>query len=205
MTIEKVDLRKAVPAFKAAKKAGFVDVPAMNFIQVDGRGDPNTSKEFAAAIEALYPVAYTLKFMAKNGSFGIDYGVAPLEGLWWAKDMGDFLAGKKENWIWTLMIMQPDFVTEAMYKEAKEKVTAKKDLPAISKIRFAKFAEGKCAQVLYTGPYADEHDTILSLHNFIKQNGYELRGYHHEIYLNDARRTAPEKLKTIIRQPVAKK
>lgn len=205
MTIEKVDLKKTLSFYKAKDTPEFIDIPTMNYLQVDGKGDPNTSKDFQQAIEALYSVAYTLKFMVKNGPAAIDYGVLPLEGLWWAKDPNDFLTGKKDNWSWTLMIMQPDFVTSSLYDVAKEQAAERKELPALPKLRMGRYKEGKCAQVLYTGPYDKEHDTILELHEFIKNNGYQLHGYHHEIYLNDMRRTAPEKLRTIIRQPVTKK
>lgn len=204
MATTKIDLKKIVSSYKAGKKPAFMNVPTMKYLQIDGKGNPNTSRDFEQAIEALYSVAYTLKFMVKKGPTAVDYGVGPLEGLWWAKDMNDFLQGNKDNWYWTLMIMQPELVTEAMYEEAKESAAKRKDLPALSKMRFQKFAEGMCAQVLYTGPYSGEHDTILGLHGFIEGNGYKLHGYHHEIYLNDARRTAPEKLKTVIRQPAFK-
>lgn len=204
MTQEKIDYKKSLPLYKPGKNPEFVDVPAMNYIQVDGKGDPNTSTDFQDAIEALYSVSYTLKFMIKKGGTGVDYGVLPLEGLWWAKDMNDFITGNKDKWSWTLMVMQPEFVTVAMYEDAKKMAADRKDLPALPKLRFAKFTEGKCAQVMYTGPYNKEQDIIMALHEFIKSNGYKLTGYHHEIYMNDMRRTAPEKLKTIIRQPVKK-
>ncbi len=204
MTQEKVDLVRSNPAYKATKKMVFSEVPDMNFLQIDGKGNPDKSMEFQDAIEALYAISYGLKFMVKKGDIGIDYHVAPLEGLWWAKDMNDFRSGKKDNWLWTLMIMQPDFITGSMIAEAKYYATEKKDLAALHKMRFSKFAEGTSAQVLYTGPFDKEHDTILALHEFIKSNGYELHGKHHEIYLSDMRRTAPEKLRTIIRQPVKK-
>ncbi len=171
---------------------------------IDGKGDPNTSKDFQDAIETLYSVAYTLKFMVKKGEIGIDYGVMPLEALWWADDMNDFSAGKKDNWYWTAMILQPDLITNDLYKEAKKMAASRKELVAIDKLRFEQFKEGTCAQVLYVGPYNNETETIISLHKFVKEQGYQLSGKHHEIYLNDARRTAPEKLKTIIRQAIKK-
>lgn len=202
MPENKIDFKKTLPCYKAGNKPAFIDVPAMNFIQIDGKGDPNTSKAYEDAITALYPVAYALKFMVKRGPLAVDYGVAPLEGLWWADDMNDFLEGRKQNWKWTMMIMQPEMVTEEMYEEAKAAALKKNKQSAIEQLRFARFDEGRCAQVMYTGPYSGEHDTIMALHKFIKDNSCGLGGHHHEIYMNDMRRTAPEKLKTIIRQPV---
>lgn len=202
--MEKIDFKKQLKdLYKAsAKKIDVVEVPAMNFLMVDGQGDPNTSKSFVEAIEALYPLSYTLKFMAKKGALGIDYGVMPLEGLWWADDMSSFSAGNKEDWQWTLMIMQPDFITEEMVTEAVQEVKKKKGPPALSLVRFEAFTEGKAAQTLHIGPYSEEGPTIKKLHGFIEKSGCQRGGKHHEIYLSDMRRTASEKLKTIIRQPL---
>ena len=180
-----------------------VKVPPMNYLMVDGKGDPNTSKEFVEAIETLYPVAYTLKFMCKR-ELNIDYGVMPLEGLYWAVDMEKFDVNDKDSWLWTLMIMQPEIITKDMYTKALEQVKTKKNPPALDKIKFEKMTEGKSAQVMYVGPYAKEGPTVLKLHDFIRSNGGKLNGEmkkHHEIYLNDMSRTAADKLKTIIRQP----
>jgi len=200
----KIDFKKALPGYKArVGKPELLTIPAMNYLQIDGMGDPNHSIEFQQAIEALYTVAYTLKFMIKKQS-GTDYGVAPLEGLWWADDMNDFLFSRKENWKWTAMIMQPKYVTYTLYKDAIKTAAGKKDLPSFNKMRLEIMDEGLCVQVLYTGPYADEGPTIQSLHKFAKDNAFHLCGKHHEIYLNDQRKTAPDKLKTIIRQPVIK-
>lgn len=203
--MEKIDFKKKLSFYKGkVGKPEMVSIPTMNYLQINGIGDPNISKDFRQAIEALYSVAYTLKFMVKKGALGIDYGVPPLEGLWWADDMNDFLSANKENWKWTAMIMQPEFITDALYREGVKAAAGKKVLPALSKMRLEKFDEGLCVQVLYIGPYSAEGPTIQSLHDFAKDNGCQLRGKHHEIYLNDQRRTAPEKLKTIIRQPVSK-
>ena len=200
--MEKIDFKKQLAHLykPSAKQCQWVDVPAMNFIMIDGHGDPNTSPQFTAAIEALYPVAYTLKFTLKN-EHGYDYGVLPLEGLWWADDMDDFLRGNKSNWDWTLMIMQPDIITPDMVRMAVDKVKAKNNPPAIDQLRFESYAEGKSAQIMHIGPYSEEAENISKLHEFIATAGLERRGKHHEIYLSDMRRTAPEKLKTIIRQP----
>ncbi len=199
----KIDLKRELKHLYAssAKEAAIVDVPDMSFLMVDGQGDPNTSQEFKDAVEALYGVSYALKFMVKKAR-SVDYVVMPLEGLWWADDMRDFLVGNKNQWKWTLMIMQPEQVTEDLVHRAVERVKKKKNPPALSKTRFESYHEGLSAQIMYIGPYSDEHPTIEKLHGFIEEKGYRLRGKHHEIYLSDPRRAAPEKMKTIIRQPV---
>ncbi|WP_297693845.1 GyrI-like domain-containing protein [uncultured Eudoraea sp.] len=182
-------------------KIEFSEVPEMNFLMIDGAGNPNTSLVYKEAIEALYSLSYTLKFMIKKGEVGIDYGVMPLEGLWWVDDMSKFDQNKKEDWKWTAMIMQPEIVTKEMVAIATEEVRNKKDPKALSKIRFEAFKEGKVAQTLHIGPFSEEGPTIKKVHDFISENGYKLNGKHHEIYLSDIRRAAPEKWKTIIRQP----
>jgi hypothetical protein len=180
-----------------------VDVPALTFFMIDGTGDPNTAQAYQEAVEALYAASYTLKFMLKRGPEAIDYRVMPLEGLWWtdAGDMPDFT--RKDTWHWTAMIMQPEFVTPEQAAAAVAQARAKRPLPGLERLRFAPFAEGQAAQVLYIGPYADERPTIERLHTFIRERGGALVGKHHEIYLSDPRRAAPEKLKTVIRQPFA--
>lgn len=204
--MKKIDLKKEFSElYKAsANKMTFVTAPKLSYLMVDGKGDPNNSKQFQEAVEALYSVSYTLKFMFKKGEQQIDYGVMPLEGLWWTENMTEFSMDKKVDWKWTLMIMQPDFITQSSVEKAKEMAAKKKELPMLDALRFETMEEGLCVQVLYIGPYDDEPPTIAKLHAFIKDNGYKLHGKHREIYLNDARRTAPEKLKTIIRQPVTK-
>lgn len=179
-----------------------VEVPSLNFIMVNGAGDPNTSPEYAHAIEALYPVAYKLKFMSKL-ELGEDYVVMPLEGLWWAKDMAAFSSADKSQWQWTAMIMQPNIITPEMFERARADVALNKRPSAIDKVRLDTYSEGRAAQVMYVGPYADEGPTIEALHAFIAEQGGSLDGAknHHEIYLGDPRRTPPAKLKTIIRQP----
>ena len=184
------------------KEVQVVDVPQMNFLMIDGKGDPNTSQVFQDAVEALYSLAYTLKFMIKKGATAIDYGVMPLEGLWWVDDMTQFSIDKKNEWKWTLMIMQPEQVTRELFGEAVEEVGKKKNPVALSNIRFESFSEGKAAQIMHKGPFAEEGPTVEKVHTFITENGYNRSGKHHEIYLSDMRKTAPEKLKTIIRQPM---
>lgn len=203
--MEKMDLMKTLKNLyqPSAKETVLVEVPEMNFLMVDGEGDPNTSKAFSDAIEALYPVSYTLKFMVKKGPLAIDYGVMPLEGLWWADDMSAFTTGDKDAWKWTLMIMQPEFITKEMVKEAIEEVARKKKPVSLPLVRFESFKEGKTAQILYVGPFSEEGPTIEKVHQFIQDKGCRRIGKHHEIYLSDPRRTAPEKLKTIIRQPMS--
>jgi len=187
------------PSAKAVVKT---DVPSFNFLKIDGKGDPNTSESFQTAVESLFALSYMLKFKKKSESQDLDFVVMPLEVLWWADDMDAFLTGKKDQWEWTCMIHQPDFITQTDVENAKITVTTKKGIAEVNKVRFQPFHEGKSAQILYVGPYADEAPAIREIHVFIKDNGYQRDGFHHEIYLNDPRRTAQEKLKTIIRQPM---
>ncbi|MEI6044661.1 MAG: GyrI-like domain-containing protein [Chloroflexota bacterium] len=204
--MEKIDLKKELKHLYNAsvKEVGLVDVPAMNFLLIDGAGDPNTAQEYKDAIEALYGLAYTLKFRLKKGELARDYGVPPLEGLWWTEDMANFSAEDKAAWKWTMLIMQPEFVTLEHVNEARAELEKKKNPVALPKIRFEAFEEGLSAQIMHLGPYAAEAPTIEKLHHFIQTNGYRLSGKHHEIYLSDPRKAAPEKMKTIIRQPIEK-
>ena len=203
--MEKIDYKKQlkylyVPSYK---KVEMVEVPKMNFLMVDGKGDPNTAQSFSDAIEALYSVSYTLKFMVKKGESGVDYGVLPLEALWWSDDMSAFSTGNKDAWKWTLMIMQPEFITLKMINEATEEVERKKKPVALALVRFEPIKEGKAAQILHIGPFSEEGSTIEKVHVFINDNGSHRVGKHQEIYLSDIRRTAPEKWKTIVRQPMS--
>lgn len=199
----KIDTKKTLgPLYQAsAKDIAQVDVPAFNYLMVDGSGDPNSSPEYAQAVEALFSVAYTAKFMIKKGPEALDYAVMPLEGLWWADDMSAFAAGDKAQWQWTMMIMQPDFVANAVILAAMAEVQRKKHLPAIEKVRLEVFTEGLCAQVLHVGPFSEEGPTVERLHAFIDARTGRT-GKHHEIYLTDIRRAAPQKWKTIIRHPM---
>jgi len=185
----------------APRRVVEVDVPVMNFLMVDGAGDPNTSAAYGDAVEVLFALAYALKFAAKRGELGIDYGVMPLEGLWWAEDMSAFTTGDRSDWQWTMMIMQPDFIDDAMVESARE-ATAKKGLPALADVRFERFEEGLCAQVMHIGPFSEEGPTIEAVHDFIEESGHARAGKHHEIYLSDIRRADPAKWKTVIRQPM---
>jgi hypothetical protein len=179
-----------------------VEVPELLFLMADGTGDPNTAPAYAQAIEALYSVAYTLKFMLKKGPAAADYAVMPLQGLWWADDMTSFTRADRAAWRWTMMIAQPDAVTDELFRQAAAQAARKKNPPALPRLRLERFAEGLAAQILHIGPYAAEGPAIERLHEYIAAQGYQLRGKHHEIYLSDPRRSAPERMQTIIRQPV---
>ncbi len=203
----KIDFKKELKQlFKPSRKeVAIVDVPKMNFLMIDGKGDPNTSAEFQAAAEALFSLSYAIKFMLKKGEAQIDYGVLPLEGLWWAEDMSAFATGNKQDWLWTLMMMQPDFVGADLVEEAIAQTRKKKKLAALPLVRFESFAEGKAAQIMHIGPFSEEGPTIERVHEFIAENAMVRSGKHHEIYLSDIRRAAPEKWQTVIRQPVVAK
>jgi hypothetical protein len=200
--VEKVDLRAR---FKwlyqpSAKEPGEVEVPAMWFLMGDGEGDPNAAP-FGEVVSALYTVSYTLKFMIRNGPQATDYPVMPLEGLWWTTDGPPISLDRRDNWRWTAMIMQPEYVTVELVARACEEARRKKGLAAIGRLRFECFDEGRAAQIMHRGPFAEEPATIAKLHDFIIERGHGLRGKHHEIYLSDPLRTAPEKMKTVLRQP----
>jgi hypothetical protein len=201
--MEKTDLRKELKHLyqPSAKEVVQVEVPAFTFLMVDGEGDPNTSQEYAQAVEALFSVSYTAKFMLKKGPRKLDYAVMPLEGLWWADDMSAFAANDKAKWKWTMMIMQPSFVEKDVVESAIAEVRKKKNLPGISRLRLETFCEGRCAQVLHVGPFSEEGPTIRRVHEFIDARTGRA-GKHHEIYLSDIRRADPKKWKTIIRHPM---
>jgi hypothetical protein len=179
-----------------------VDVPPLTYLMVDGEGDPNTSQAFQEAVEALYSLSYTLKFTLKKSPRAIDYGVMPLEGLWWADDPRVFHTADKSTWKWTAMILQPEFIAQAEVDAAFAEVRKKKNPAALDRVRFETLTEGESAQILYVGSFVDEGPVIQRMHDFIHTAGKQLSSKHHEIYLNDPRRTAPEKLKTILRQPM---
>ncbi|AGK51953.1 GyrI-like domain-containing protein [Bacillus sp. 1NLA3E] len=201
---QKVDFKKELKEFYSCpKKNVLVDVPEMNYLMIDGKGDPNTAIAFKDAIEALYSVSYSVKFLSKKN--GLDYVVMPLEALWFIDEMNDFIHVPKDEWEWTAMIMQPSHISKEMMNDAIESVRKKKGLASLDKIRFEGYNEGLSAQVLYVGQFDDEHPTIVKLHEFAQANGYRIEGKHHEIYLSDFRKVDPSKLKTIIRQPVSKK
>jgi hypothetical protein len=200
----KIDFKKELKHLyrPTTKEFVVVDVPPMQFLMIDGHGDPNTAQEFSDAVEALYAVSYKLKFTSKK-ELGKDYVVMVLEGLWWAEDMSAFIRGEKSAWDWTVMIMQPEWITQEMVEETVRQVEESKGLVALPRLRLDTYHEGLAAQIMHVGSYADEGPTLHRMHDeFIPQNGYERAGKHHEIYLSDMRKVAPEKLRTVLRQPV---
>ena len=205
--MEKIDLKKDLKHLyqPSAKQPEILAVPEMDFLMIDGAGNPNTSLDYQDVMGALYGVSYTLKFMCKKEQ-ACDYVVMPLEGLWWGTPMGQhsFTDADKDQFQWTMMIMQPNLVTPEMVARAIEDVRRKKGLPQVDRIRFESVEEGWVVQIMHIGPYDAEGPTIERMHQFAFDQGYHLRGKHHEIYLGDPRRTDPAKLKTIVRHPVAK-
>ncbi len=187
------------------KEISLVEVPPMNFLTIQGSGDPNQNQAYSDAVGALYALAYKIKFSIKNSPLDLDFRVMPLEGLWWVEDMREFNLAERDNWLWQMMIMQPEEITQQIFEEALAEVRRKKNPPRLDEVKFKSFHEGTCAQIFHAGSYgAAEAPSIEKLHAFIHENGYQLAGQHHEIYFNSPLRSAPEKLKTIIRQPVRK-
>ena len=184
----------------SAREVTVVEVPDMIFLMLDGTGDPNTAQEYKDAIEALYSVSYTIKFLLKKEAT-LDYAVMPLEGLWWTEAEGGRNVSR-ENWLWTMMIMQPDVVTDEWFTTALTQAKRKKNLPALDKIRLESLHEGTVVQIMHVGPFATEGQTIERIEQFIAEHHYVAQGKHHEVYLGDPRKTAPEKMRTILRQPV---
>ena len=201
---ESVDFKKLhKPLYSPPKKPVIVEVPNFNYLKIDGKGDPNVSPFFQEAVGLLYPLSYALRFAIKKQR-DLAYTVMPLEGLWWADDMATFIGRNKDQWKWTLMIMQPDFITEQMVVEAKAEVIRKKKLKRVCDVRFESYMAGACVTMMHIGSYDDETDNIAWMHRFAQEQGYLLDGLHQEIYLSDFRKTAPEKLKTVLRQPIRK-
>ena len=203
----KVDFTKAYKHLYHPSSMAFevLDVPPMTFLMVDGHGDPNTTSEYAHALEALYALSYRIKFISK-AELDRDYVVPPLEGLWWAEDWSSFTTARdKTSWDWTMMIMVPEWISADVYQRAHDEVARKKDLPGLHAMRRADYHEGLCAQILHVGSYDDEAPTLARLHQeWLPQHGYVEQGKHHEIYLSDPRRVEPSKLKTVLRQPIRK-
>ncbi|MFE9103535.1 GyrI-like domain-containing protein [Actinomadura geliboluensis] len=198
------DIKRELKQCYAPRNRGWalVDVPAQRFIAVDGSGDPNTSADYARAVEALYTVAYTIKFASKR-TLDRDFVVGPLEGLWWSDRPEVFTARDKDAWQWRMLISQPDWITEDFIDDAKQTALTKKGLPAIADVRYEPMHEGLCAQVLHIGPYDDEGPILAELHGeYLAANNLRMTGHHHEVYLGDPRRSAPAKLRTVLRQPV---
>ena len=201
----KTDFKKTLDSYQA--KAGqfrIVEVPPMQYLMIDGHGDPNSSQEFADALQTLYPVAYKLKFASKQ-DLGRDYVVMPLEGLWWSKDMETFtVARDKSRWDWTVMLMVPEWTTSEMFDAAVAKVAAKNPPASLERVRLETLEEGRCVQTLHLGSFDDEAEILDRMHHeFIPGSGHRMTGKHHEIYFSDFRKVEPGKLRTILRQPVA--
>lgn len=199
----KLDLKDELEPLYHAKprQPEAVSAPPLHYLAIDGRGDPNTSPVYRAAVEALFAVSYHLKFAVKREG-GPDYTVMPLEGLWWMDDMENFSVTDKTNWRWTLMILQPSFLTPDRVEAAQEAVKRKKrDLWTVDRLHHRIIEEGDCVQILHIGPFSEEGPTVELLHRWLRDAGKHLRGKHHEIYLTDIRRTAPSRWRTIIRQP----
>jgi hypothetical protein len=202
--MSKLDLRKELKAYYSAKKKpGIIDVPPGKFLAIVGKGEPG-GEAYSAALQALYGLSYTLKFKSK--AKGLDFTVMALEGLWWWDDPTIFdleNAPERKEWNWKSMIRQPDFITPEMLEEIRPEVKEKKG-PTVDDVALETFHEGLSAQIMHRGPYSEEGPTVMRLHEFITEEGYRMRGHHHEIYLSDPSRSKPENIKTIIRQPVEK-
>jgi hypothetical protein len=204
VTDDKTDFKRTLDAYRAHRgRFRIVDVPDMQYLMVDGHGDPNTSPAFTAAVEALYPVAYKLKFASRR-DLGRDYVVPPLEGLWWADDMDSFTTARdKSRWDWTLMLMVPDWIDRTRFTTAVEQTRAKHHPARLDDVRLQSLSEGRCVQTLHVGSFDDEAGVLATLHHeFVPGQGLHLTGRHHEIYLSDFRKVAPDKRRTILRQPV---
>ena len=198
------DIKKALPALYAPKARDFhvVEVPALSFLMIDGHGDPNVSRAYAEAVEALFALSYAVRAIAKS-DLGRVHTVGPLEGLWSAEDPRAFVAGNKSAWDWTMMICQPSWITPDVI-DAATRQAAKRARPALDRVRFAPYTEGTSVQILHIGSYDAEAPVLARLHDeYLPENDLTFNGRHHEIYLSDARRTDPTKLRTILRQPVA--
>jgi hypothetical protein len=205
---QKLDFKKEYKSLfsPSAKEPEIVEVPAFKYIMIDGRGDPNTSKDFQDKIQVLYGLSYTIKFMLKlDKTDPFDFTVPPLSGLWCADDITAFAEGRKHEWKWTLMILMPDRVTREVFEEGKRKLEEKKNPAFLELANFEIYEEGLSAQIMHMGPYAEEGPTIAKLHDFFHGKGYTFNGRHHEIYLSDPRKCKPGKMRTILRQPIKKR
>lgn len=206
MVTEKIDFKKSLDSYQAPR-GGFrvVEVPELKYLMIDGHGDPNSAQEYSEALEVLYPIAFKLKFASKR-ELGRDYVVPPLEGLWWADDMSAFTDSRdKSQWDWTMMLMVPEWIDRSLFEASVEVVRAQGSRPRLEEVRFESLAEGLCVQTLHVGSFDEEGPALERMHHeFIPENGFQMRGKHHEIYFSDVRKTAPEKLRTILRQPVTR-
>lgn len=203
-----LDMKKTLKHLYApsSKEVSVVDIPPLPYLMIDGEGNPNTAEQYQESVQTLYPLAYGIRAICKDA--GKKFTVMPLEGLWVIKGQDhvpenfEITDAEKDQFVWTLMILQPDFVTADIVEQARETVLKKKPtLPRLADIRFGTYHEGNAAQLMHIGSYADEGPTVAKIHQHIADNGWTLSKKHHEIYLSDPRKVAPEKLKTVIRQP----
>ena len=203
--MDKLDLRKQYKSLYSptSKDFSLIEIPALQYLMIDGHGDPAVARDYIDAVQTLYSLSYMLKFHIKKTQ-GMDYTVMGLEGLWWMPDMREFSLERRADWDWTMMILQPEFVTPGLIEEAKNLAAAKGKAPHASRARLETLEEGACVQIMYFGPYVDEAPVIARMHTWIREHGYTPTGKHHEIYLSDPRKVAPEKNKTILRQPIAR-
>ena len=203
---EKIDFKKTLDGYQAPRGTfRIVDIPDMQYLMIDGNGDPNTSPAYTEALAALYPVAYKLKFASKR-QLGRDYVVPPLEGLWWADDMSVFTVSRdKSQWQWTMMLMVPDWIDHNLFDQTVNTLRGKGAPALLDDVRYETLSEGSCVQTLHVGAFDDEGPILTEMHDtFMPEHELRLAGKHHEVYLNDARKVAPEKLRTILRQPVVR-
>jgi len=202
--MKKFDLRKEFKSLLTppSKNVVMVQVPRHQFLMIDGRGDPNTSPLFQESIQALYALSFGLKFTLKKEK-AVDYPVMPIEGLFSGEGVEWFKA-KRQDWRWTLMILQPGVVTKTWVERIRALTLEKGKAPAAARVRFEPFREGRSVQIMHIGPYSAEGPTIARLHDYMRDHGWIPNGRHHEIYLGDPRRSAPEKLRTVVRQPIRK-
>lgn len=201
---DKIDFKRTLDGYRAESGVfRVIDLPEQQYLMIDGHGDPNTSPAYPDALAALYPVAYRLKFTSKR-DFGRDYVVPPLEGLWWAEDLSSFTAARdKSKWDWTMMILTPDWIDQALFQAATEQVAAKSAPSRLNEVRLEPLAEGRCVQTLHLGSFDDEAAILAELHHeFLPGHGYQPTGTHHEVYFSDPRKVAPERLRTLLRQPI---
>lgn len=204
----KLDLRKQhKDLFQAGAEPRLLTVPPLLYLCLDGRGDPNRSPDFAAAMQALYALAYGLKFAARKQNPNRDFAVMALEALWWSEDQDTFSLDARDLWLWRAVILQPDFISVELLEPVRAEVLKKKPeiAAALNLARLETITEGLCAQVLHDGPYSTAKATVAVLHDFIAAQGLRKMGSHHEIYLSDLSRQTPDRMQTIIRQPVVEK
>lgn len=205
--MEKRDLKKEHRNMFSPKKGVFsiIEIPQLKYITIEGEGNPNIAESFSKSTEALYTIAYGIKFAMKES--GDDFTVMPLEGLWYCDNMSKFSEDNKDEWKWKLMILQSELVEQEIFENARIKgITKKTELKEyLEEVKLEKYTEGLSVQTMYVGAYKDEAPVIREMHKFIGENGYELAGLHHEIYIGDPRKTEAAKLKTILRQPMRKK